>query len=383
MGPLIPILVAVVVVVGAAAYYFYFAEPVGPGVVTMTGLQIAESSLSFLAAAFHPDGRMVEVGWLCESNRTFNGCQSFGATQHHSGWYGSAYAFVAEKTGSQNHMRMAEHIFTGRILHPDGAGTLEECLTEDPGLISHLVEQGGNYHDPDLECVGSFMGFEEWRQVSGNQTFLEGMRKGADWMVETGEPSSSFFFRYLDTGKLARMHAITGEAKYLAEAERRLVVDSEVLKGEDVLYLAADGEPFHDYACWIAWGESELYRATGDARYLQSLESFAQRFDISNANAEPHSPSLDSVSFCVTVLMNLFEDTREQAYRDQASALMQRIVEKNWDPQAAPKYNGDNGFLGETFSGAVNSKTPLFTAYMIRELAGRFADQTFVVSGGR
>lgn len=353
-----------------------------------TGLEIAQASLAFLDKSFDPDWRMVNYLWECAGSGNSAQCKNRGLKFHHTAWYGGAYAHMWNRVRNDTYLQKARHIFEGRILNPDAVGTLEECFTEDTNFIAELTTKGGNYRGPQVECVDSYLGHDDWVHLTEENSELpdskEGrlaIRKAGNYLLEVGKPITGEPFSYLDAKNLANLFHMTHdqEKKYLEEAKRRLAMDRETLSSKkDVIYYGKGQEPFRAHRCWLDWGLSELYRNTKDSSFREELESMMQKLEISKHVEDLEETSV--IATCAAALKNLSQDTSNPQYKDEAVSLMEYLVQNFWDSEFLPKYNGDNGFLTLTYvNGTKNTKFSLWTAYIIRILASDFAFENFKI----
>jgi len=189
----------------------------------------------------------------------------------------------------------------------------------------------------------------------------------------------------IEAREFALLYEVTHDQKYLDEARARLekskVAWNESVDSYNAPAYSSGQFTFYTFSCWTELAETEIARASNDNQALTNAKNFFNSANIGNNYVEINQ--LSALQPCAETLLNLYQQTADIQYYNQARAIMQYIITYRWDSPSsiATKYNGDGGYLFELFTGN-NTKTVTDTGYMIY-LLSQMPNQQFEILSWR
>lgn len=139
--------------------------------------------------------------------------------------------------------------------------------------------------------------------------------------------------------------------------------------------LRSNGVELKQTACWTYLANTEFYNVLNGideqktiakdmtAGKLKSLlflkpqkvqtatfREFFDNFDFAsfaNENKDIYAVNLTELEPCAEALLNYYDATKEEKYKQKAVALLSYIVDRHWDSATSKKYDGDNAFVAQ------------------------------------
>lgn len=310
------------------AYFWASAKP-----ASISGLEIAVKTASFLGKTFRPDGSVLG-GFSC-SQGSQNKCGTpitLSAAAPHYGQAIFSYVLLAEATGDQSHKAKADRAINY---------VLDRCDTD-----IHM-------------CEWNFFPLAQYYEKTKEEKYLtRGMLRPAEQFLT--RPDSAVINGNVGH-KLASLYRATQDERY----KNRLleIADAELLK--------QTVSP--DLTFQIIWSiYLPSYKITNDPKYLLASESFFNSYDMAERvmSEEFKNPgSIANLIKAADALLSLAElSENREAYRMQAKSVLQAVLNKLWDTPQSLKFNGDYGFLDVDMSTTEEEihKSTLFNGWLIK-----------------
>ena len=331
---------AIAVIAFAAAFtlYFFLNSTSTTATVTITGNEIATKSSNFLTKMKRADGKY-DYSMNCTDT---GGCVKKGDSYTQTGaWAVLAYAGLYKSTNDPNYLQKMN------------------------GEVTDLISSCNGKED---ECLWILVQMIKAYNITKNSQYLTFVENLANRLMTNNDEENSSMLTGIESREFALVYELTGDQKYLNEANVRLakskVAWNPAIDSFNALIYNSSSFTFYRYACWTELAESEIARASGDNQAKANVINF-----LKSANFESNYKTMEHLSTlqpCIETLLNAYQQTGDRQYFDQAKFLMQYIITYRWDSPipVATKYNGDGAFLFEWFTGD-NVKTVTDTGYMM------------------
>lgn len=334
------VLVAVVIIAFASALtlYLFFNSTPSAATVTLTSNEIAVDSLNFLTKMKRTDGKY-DYSMNCTDAA---GCVKNGDSYTQTGaWAVLTYAGLYKTTGDSQYLQR---------MNGEATDLMNSCSGKEDECMWVLVQMIRAYN------------------ITKNQQYLTFVKSMADRLMTNHDEENSSMLTGIESRQFALVYEITGDQKYLSEANARLAKSkaawNSAIDSFNAPIYNSSSFIFYRYACWTELAESKIALVSGDNQAKANVINF-----LKSANFESNYKTMEHLSTlqpCIETLLNAYQQTGDKQYFDQAKFLMQYIVTYRWDSpiSVATKYNGDGAFLFEWFTGD-NVKTVTDTGYMI------------------
>jgi hypothetical protein len=137
--------------------------------------------------------------------------------------------------------------------------------------------------------------------------------------------------------------------------------------------IVHEGVELPRHGCWMYLGWTEFYKVladeegdfivlnysnTGPIEYnatvlkrslLRRIRKFYDGFPFEtlSSNPEAYPITLTDLEPCAEGLLDMYEITDDKRYREKAVSLLEGFLDRHWDSEYLPKYNGDNSFTSQ------------------------------------
>jgi hypothetical protein len=329
------ILAIIFLITASAIAVFYFTQPKAT-TAKLTGLEIAKMSYGFF------DEMKRQNGWYtysqtCKEETDYQGCEMDQESYPQT----NAWVMLAN---------LGLYDFTRE----------QQYLNDASGEMDILLD---NCKDPDnTDCLWVLVQMSELYKRTRDPYHLDKIKFFADKLLEDNT-QEGVLMKGIEAREFAIVYGLTGNQKYLNESLNRLEKAKEYLKSEDVIYTT-NGLQVKNFVCSAELAKLELYKTTKDERYLLEVRDFFDSAVVGSHGRDLYQ--LTAIQPCIESLLSLYLATNDAKYWSQTLNLTHYMITYRWDSplNIAKKYNGDGGFLFETYQ-FNNSKTVTDTAYAI------------------
>lgn len=336
----------------SAILILYLGKPLTqPEVKKLSGLEIAQMSYGFFDKMRRGDGKY-NYYEICKEEDGLKECdilkESYIPT---NAWVMLANLGLYDVTGNQKYL--------------DGA------KNEMDVLLDNCKDNDG--------CLWTLVQISKLYKMAGDSAYLDKLKVFADRLIEITSEKGAMM-KGIEARQFAIVYGLTGDQKYLTESLNRLESGKEYLKSEQVLYTV-NGLDVRHYVCSEEIAKFELYKVTGDKKYLTAVRNFFDAAEIGSHGRNFYG--LTAIQPCIETLFLLYRETGDLKYWEQTYNLTQYMITYRWDStlEEAEKYNGDGAFLFDNYQ-YNNTKTVTDTGYAIY-LLSLFKDTEFNIVSWR
>lgn len=318
-APIIAVVIVLVLAAALGAYYYsggslnLTSQPAqtqqNVPANTMTGLEIAKTIYAYIDTQRNSDG-FYSYASNCDSNCPFSGSVFKNANT----WPVYASVGMYRATNDTKYLGAAKR---------DADTMLKWCA------------QDGR------ECVRVLYQVDALNRDSGDQKYSDFLQQEAKTLMALpDQPETNFTMLIsIDSVELADAYVQTGDKTMLDASVAKLNQAENLLSQEKVLF-EQNGNKYQTFSCWPQIARLELFRATDDSKYLDSVKRFvADRNIPGNLNLFWMMTDLQP---CMDVYQSLAELTGDSGYSAAAQKIAQHIITNYWDSSVGPKVSGNN-----------------------------------------
>ncbi|HEV8601133.1 MAG TPA: hypothetical protein VGQ87_00860 [Patescibacteria group bacterium] len=320
------IVVILAVIIAVLGYFFLKSGPkTVPPPPQISGLEIASKTIGFLNKTLQPDGSFL-YGYSCDKSIAAK-CVLSPNKPPHSGQGILAYYFLAKATGDQSLRNKADL------------------------SINYMLNQCAI----DVQfCEWNYFPIYEYYKDTGEQKYLEGMKKPAEGFLIMADKDVIANNVGL---KLGWLFDATKDVRY----KNRLlaIADAELKK------FPGDSKQFL-YPIQVAWSIFlPSYNITKDQKYLSAMEKFFDDLNVPD-NLQKFKDAT-SVAKAADVLFSLSAiSDRGKIYKAQAHKVLQELLFQLWDTPQNLKFDGDYGFIDNLADADKADKSMLFNGGLLQ-----------------
>jgi hypothetical protein len=357
---------------------FPIASPSPTPVIELSGVQIARESESFLDS-LSENGVVFDTKECSDSGECSLSASSAVTT---FAWRMLAYSGLYSATNKSNYLELVKENYRSFRNASTGVNAFWSLVqvyeafrvTQEIEYAKFLYNTGFGLrsslkYDWDLSRPGSPM----LHAIEARELAIVYGVLGKDEIVSSLRKEKAVFENQTLFEK-DRAEFLNQSLRALAAAEESNKLKPAVLQ---------DMPEFREDSCWIQAAKLELYKATGEEKYLRELQDFFKKARFgTRSRGEIGFVSLGEVTPCTEVLHELASSVA--SFAKDLNFLLQYFVVDDWDSSRARKCNGDNGFMAayrssENACGG-NEKFTSDACYSIFVLSRQ--KSVFEVSGG-
>lgn len=338
----------------------YTATPTPtPQPIKISGYEIASKTRKFIESLKTSPGDYT-TSLSCLSGPGASGsCQSTGVTSYIPGMVVSMYEDFYNQTKNPQDKESADKI-------------MDELMVKCQSSTSF--------------CEMIFFPLFSRYQSTKESKYLTAMKRVGDeiFLPETAEQEKQENINVfsLRTKKLLMIYSSTKDEKYLAKAKDRLQELAEVAQKDtnNFLVFKENNNAFRKYDCQMHWTvDYQFYKSTNDKKYLDQMISFVDQLNL-DKNFDKIN-DIVPLATCGESLISLYQETANQKYLDTSKLILRFTVKNFWDGNMSPKFNGDNGFLFNSFKSTdgnlTNTKTLTENIWITRNIIKTAWDEQF------
>lgn len=298
---------------------------------TMTGLEIAKQTATFLDKSVTSDGRI--IAYTCEKQPKLDDpCIAVGpALPTIAGHVALAYWELYKRTRQNEYKEKAEQI------------------------INNVVKKCGEIAE---YCLGSLPALYSFYQDTKDPRYKESALKAQE-LVLSDTPLPEYIILGSGAGGSILLYNLTGDTKYFEKMEQTMrgILDKELDSPENAtinreVYKEGELSIRHRTILATALSYPEAYVATQNLRYLQAMEEYFKAMNIrahlEDFKKDERSSDLPTLTGLLA-LSELAPLPQKNEYRELAHWFAQEMLLSLWDNPENKKFNGDFGFI--TFFG--------------------------------
>ncbi|MFH1789296.1 MAG: hypothetical protein ABH834_07945 [Candidatus Altiarchaeota archaeon] len=298
----------------------------------VSGLDVAVKTIPFLETMPEKDGLIV-YSKHCENKECTPLTQAYPQSR---AWVVLAYTQLYEATGDQQYLTKAED-------------AMEKLLINCPP-------------DSGADCQYIGVQAEKLYTLTSDERYLEYLKGLDEKLIPRGGGDDMLKAIAARELALAYKHGIYNKPVQLVGALKMLTLD---IDGGDTL-LEYEGIELKRHSCWSQLAWIEFYKAL-DARdddevvlsgmtvakikpqVLKQPETFFKTINFETLSSTPniYVLTLTELEPCAEGLIDMYEITGDEDYRNRALAFLNGLLDRHWDAEYSVKYVGDNSFTAQ------------------------------------
>lgn len=292
------------------------SSPSVPSPTTVPYNIVLDKTLNFIKSLYRPDGYYnyyPDYERICPPDKKkeecpFSGVQMFETT---NAWTALAYLAAFKMDPKPEYLKQ---------------------VTRD---LDKLTE----YCQKDMKnCLWVLVQFAEAYKVTKDPQYLSLLKLTGEVLLTTSDDNA--MLKNIEARELAIIGEITGDERYIKEAEKRFV-EAKNLKPEKQFYLVIDENAKDGYltlsSCWHALAGSQLYSRKGKEKELGNIETFLDKIN-PEGNFEAYISPI-TIQPCIESYFILASAKNNKLYKDKAKKLTDSFIQQFWGES--------NGYSGQ------------------------------------
>ncbi len=369
------IILLIILIIGGSVYYQSSqlknttSAPAKSKTITISGLDVAKQTASFLDKAMLPDGNFVPFYLCSNSLDTAKGCQPAASPSarlaQRNGFIIAAYLELFKATNNSQYKNNADK------------------------AISYILT---NCNIDVNFCVNSLPALYDYYKLTNDQKYKDAMLKASIVLMEDNpishkllEEKAEYFWMLYD---------ITGDNRFkdtLNNVAQVLITDqfdkSETslpdLTTELSLFYKEGDVEVRGYQILATDWYIAAFKATNNPIYLKAAQDFFTKAKVDqHLDAFKNNPKISDLSTLEYLLdtADSSTGTEKQIYQQQAQIFAQGVLSNIWDNPNDPKLNKDYGFLDHLIPDRLQpikgSKLLIYNGLRVSQFL-RLSDRTF------
>jgi len=230
-------------------------------------------------------------------------------------WTSLAYLSGYQVLGEQKYLDLAKRDMDRLILH---------CESKPEDCLWVLVQAGKLY------------------QETGDSHYLDFLKKEGGMLLGT-QSSSQELLLDIEIRELAILYGVTGDSRYLEEAQKRLKLSEDNFNQREFLYKTEEQFLYPQKACWQTLAKIELGKQTEDKTYFEEVKAFLDKAKVmANFERFPHPIEIQP---CMETYFELAKATGGRKYYQEGRNLLEKFVTTFWDGKDAKLIYGEGGTI--------------------------------------
>ncbi|MFH1054876.1 MAG: hypothetical protein V1744_02145 [Candidatus Altiarchaeota archaeon] len=234
----------------------------------------------------------------------------------------------------------------------------------------------------DATCIASIMQVYDAYSITKkpeHRDFLVGVGSCSTGATMSLPMIEAIYSR--ESALISQIHPNVKKVPYYSSRARLRLGWAESRLPQSLTHYQDGGFEFKQSACWVQLAKLELYKATGNESYLSQVKEFFGGAKLNeHLSGDPSlSLSVQDIGSCSESLLNLYDITKDSAYKREAHSLSQYLLDRYWDSPYNGVVSADGGFFAVPSNVQENRKLISDNAYIIY-LFNRQAGDSFKVA---